>query len=193
MRVLVLGRSPFFVRGLVSELADGGIDVVAAVRSVADLAELLPRGVDAVLAGVPGTPEEIQPRVRAMTSVLAEHPTTALLVLGRAPRVWLASSPRWGCLSLESAATDDVLGALARLTATAPAPRAAHGTLTVGEQRVLDLLATGLSNDGIAAHLGVSLKTVETHVSHVFGKLGLEAHDHTTNRRVVAALRWSGV
>lgn len=56
---------------------------------------------------------------------------------------------------------------------------------------MLELLARGLSNDGIAASLGVSLKTVETHVTNVFGTLGLDDRDHTTNRRVVAALRWA--
>ncbi|GAB2989934.1 hypothetical protein GCM10027212_32660 [Actinotalea caeni] len=56
---------------------------------------------------------------------------------------------------------------------------------------MLELLASGLSNDGIAASLGVSLKTVETHVTNVFGTLGRDDRDRTTNRRVVAALRWA--
>ena len=32
----------------------------------------------------------------------------------------------------------------------------------------------GLANKAIAAHLGVSVRTVEGHMNHVFAKLGLE-------------------
>jgi DNA-binding NarL/FixJ family response regulator len=38
---------------------------------------------------------------------------------------------------------------------------------------VVDLAAEGLTNRQIALRLSVSRRTVETHLSHVFGKLGL--------------------
>jgi DNA-binding NarL/FixJ family response regulator len=56
------------------------------------------------------------------------------------------------------------------LTDTTGAPR-----LTVREQEVVALVADGLSNKAIAIRLGVSTRTVEGHVNHVFTKLDLES------------------
>jgi len=193
MRVLVMGRSPFLVRGLAAELGDHGVDVVGSCRSVGELSTALPRsGADGVVACLPGTLEQVRPCLLALTSVLSEYPATALLVLAAMPRGSLGTTACWGQLPAETAATDAVIATLERLTARATPVRTERPRLTTGERRVLDLLAAGLSNDGIAVRLGVSLKTVETHVSRVFGKLGLEDHEGRTNRRVVAALSWAG-
>ncbi len=45
-------------------------------------------------------------------------------------------------------------------------------TLTSRETEVLELLAEGLSNKGIAARLGISDQTVKFHVASIGGKLG---------------------
>jgi DNA-binding NarL/FixJ family response regulator len=47
------------------------------------------------------------------------------------------------------------------------------GTLTRREADVLVLVARGLSNQEIAAHLGLSVETIRTHVKHVYVKLGV--------------------
>jgi DNA-binding NarL/FixJ family response regulator len=47
--------------------------------------------------------------------------------------------------------------------------------LTVAEREVLRLLAARRRNAEIACQLFVSLKTVETHVNHIFGKLGVDS------------------
>jgi DNA-binding NarL/FixJ family response regulator len=56
------------------------------------------------------------------------------------------------------------------LTEIPGAPR-----LTLREQEVVALVADGLSNKAIAIRLGVSTRTVEGHVNHVFTKLDLES------------------
>ena len=63
--------------------------------------------------------------------------------------------------------------------------------LSPRELEVLALMADGWSNRAIGEHLTVELKTVETHVSRVFTKLGLTDGRHE-NRRVLAVLRFLG-
>lgn len=54
--------------------------------------------------------------------------------------------------------------------------------LTDRELQILSLVASGLRNREIASHLSISEATVENHLHHVFGKLGVR-------NRVQAALR----
>lgn len=61
--------------------------------------------------------------------------------------------------------------------------------LSERERTVLQLMAEGRSNAGIARQLYLSTKTVEVHVSSVFTRLDLPAIGDD-NRRVMAVLRW---
>jgi DNA-binding NarL/FixJ family response regulator len=63
--------------------------------------------------------------------------------------------------------------------------------LSARELEVLALMAEGRSNRAIGEQLTVELKTVETHVSRVFTKLGLNEDRHE-NRRVLAVLTYFG-
>lgn len=55
----------------------------------------------------------------------------------------------------------------------APGATLAAGVLTQRETEVLALVAAGLSNGEIAAHLGASEGTVKNHVSSILSKLGV--------------------
>jgi DNA-binding CsgD family transcriptional regulator len=56
-------------------------------------------------------------------------------------------------------------------------PRATHASfagLTAREGEILERIAQGLDNAQIAAHLGLSEKTVRNHITHIFDKLGVQ-------------------
>ena len=66
----------------------------------------------------------------------------------------------------------------ARAAAPAVRPRrpaAGWQALTGAEQQVADLVAAGLANREVAERLFVSRYTVETHLKHVFVKLGVSS------------------
>ena len=57
-------------------------------------------------------------------------------------------------------------------TAAAREPKTIHG-LSLRELEILRLLVAGRSNTEIAERLFISPRTVTTHVSHIFAKLGV--------------------
>jgi DNA-binding NarL/FixJ family response regulator len=66
-----------------------------------------------------------------------------------------------------------VASRLVRAIADGGAPSPAIQALTGREQEVLELIAQGRSNKRIAFELGISEKTVKTHVGHLLAKLGV--------------------
>ena len=99
--------------------------------------------------------------------------------LRRTGRRAAAQDPLRRALDLAQRAGAAPLGARARreLLATGARPRRAAVTgpdaLTSAERRVAALAAEGLSNRQIAEHLFVTQATAETHLCHVFHKLGI--------------------
>jgi DNA-binding NarL/FixJ family response regulator len=68
-------------------------------------------------------------------------------------------------------------------------PHSPLDELTRREREILGLMAEGRSNQGIAEALDLEPKTVEGHVSQIFGKLGLE-RETQDNRRVLAVVQY---
>ena len=75
------------------------------------------------------------------------------------------------------------------MVASLVAPSAAGplARLSTREREVLELMAEGLTNSGIAGRLVVSERTVEAHVRHVLLKLDIPEHEDG-HRRVLAVL-----
>ncbi|MFE0255074.1 LuxR C-terminal-related transcriptional regulator [Streptomyces sp. NPDC059010] len=65
----------------------------------------------------------------------------------------------------------------------------AVGSLSAREREVLEWVAQGRSNAGIAQGLFISEKAVAKHIGNIFGKLGLLPAD-ADNRRVLAVLAY---
>jgi DNA-binding NarL/FixJ family response regulator len=61
--------------------------------------------------------------------------------------------------------------------------------LTPREREVLELMAEGRSNTGIAQALVLTVGAVEKHIANIFGKLGLAQSD-SDHRRVLAVLAY---
>lgn len=77
-----------------------------------------------------------------------------------------------------AAAVAEAAALIEQTAQTAPVPSDVEATLsklTKAERRVADLVAEGLSNQAIADQLYVSRHTVESHVKHIFTKLGLSS------------------
>ncbi len=58
-----------------------------------------------------------------------------------------------------------------------------HGRLSPREAEVLSLVTTGMTNDQVGRRLGISARTVNKHLEHIFAKTGLA-------NRTEAAGRW---
>lgn len=71
-----------------------------------------------------------------------------------------------GTTVLDPTVSSRLARAPSRLSAVDQPPR-----LTMRERQVVRLVAEGLANKAIAARLGVSARTVEGHLNHVFSKL----------------------
>ncbi len=86
-----------------------------------------------------------------------------------------------------AALVERVDAALARVGAEATSTAAPPPSLTDRERQVLALVADGYTNDRVAAELGITAETVQSHVRNVMGKL--EADSRT--QAVAMALRQS--
>lgn len=208
-RRIVLAEDDVLLReGLASLLERAGHEVVGQAGDAAVLlalvAELRP---DLVIADIRMPPAQSTEGLQAARLVREEFPQVAILVLSAYVEVehamqLLASGQRIGYL-LKSRVIDvrQFLDDLERIadggSVVDPAlvqelVAARHrddplGGLTPREREVLELMAGGNSNAGIARRLFITEGTVEKHVNNILGKLELPdtPDDH---RRVLAVI-----
>ena len=172
------------------EAADGAETVEQAQRLAPDviLLDLKLPGLDGV-----GVLKELQARgitARALvlTSVMGPQPVAPAMQAGAAGYLYKDVDPVALVRAIRSVHDGNMVLAPEAAGALSHADRGEQGTgnreyprgaaaLTAREQQVLVLLARGRSNREIARSLGVSEKTVKTHVSSVLAKLGV--HDRT--------------
>ncbi|MBL1081111.1 response regulator transcription factor [Streptomyces actinomycinicus] len=210
MRV-VLAEDLFLLRdGLVRMLTAHGFEIVAAVESGPELSralsELTP---DVAVVDVRLPPTHTDEGLQCALAARRERPGLPVLVLSQHveqlyARELLADGDGGIGYLLKDRVFDveQFVDAVRRVAAggTAMDPqviqqllsRRAGGDrpldrLTPREREVLELMAQGRSNAGIAAQLVVTERAIAKHTSNIFAKLGLEVSDDD-NRRVLAVL-----
>jgi DNA-binding CsgD family transcriptional regulator len=105
-------------------------------------------------------------------ALIATDRTAAVEVLGRSLAVYTDIGATWDSGRVRSRLRG--LGVRRRLVASEPEARG-WDTLTASELAVVRLVAEGLTNREVADRLFVSPHTVNSHVRHVFTKLGINS------------------
>jgi DNA-binding NarL/FixJ family response regulator len=216
VRVAIAEDSGLFRSSLVLLLNSLGAEVTTAVPSGAELlAAIGSSPPDAVILDIRMPPTFTDEGIRTAHELRSLHPGVGILVLSTYAETRYASQ----LLEIVSAGVgyllkDNVTDAGALMESLA---RVADGgtvldpaivrrlmererkpsmteTLNERELEVLRHMAEGRSNLGIARELFLSARTVETHVTSVFTKLGLTQSNITNNRvrAVLAFLRSAG-
>jgi DNA-binding NarL/FixJ family response regulator len=208
VRVVIAEDQVLLREGLARLFTDAGREVVA---SMGDASRLLPAVAghrpDLVVVDIRMPPSFTDEGARAATEIKDTHPEVGVLVLSQhietTHALELVTRGGFGYLLKDRVlAVDDFLGAADRVAAGGSAldpkvvasllsPRAAGplGELSERERDVLELMAEGLTNSGIAKRLYLSERTIEAHVRHLLMKLDLpESEDG--HRRVLAVLAY---
>jgi DNA-binding NarL/FixJ family response regulator len=209
VRVAIAEDSVLLREGLARLLSDAGFDVRARCGDADQLrAELRVEVPDVVIVDIRLPPTHTDEGLRAAIELRAAYPGLGVLVLSQYVELGLAmqlladSAEGVGYL-LKDRISDvpDFIGAVRRVAAGGSAvdPTIVStllsrrrsddplARLTPREREVLELMATGTSNQGIADRLVITLRAVEKYVSSIFGKLGLPATG-SESRRVLAVL-----
>lgn len=211
LSVVVAEDSVLLREGVVRILEEGGFEIVGQCGTAGDLMlKVRSYQPDLAIIDIRMPPTHSDEGLRAAQEIRAQHPRTAVLVLsqyvesGYALELLADSAEGVGYL-LKDRVSDvkDFTAAVKRvaLGGTALDPEVVsrlvgrrRGTgpldeLSPRERQVLELMAEGRSNRGIAERLVVTERAVEKHITSIFGKLNLPAatDDH---RRVLAVLAY---
>jgi DNA-binding NarL/FixJ family response regulator len=209
MRVALAEDSVLLREGLARLLTDAGFEVIARCGDADELRSYLKADCpDVIVVDIRLPPTHTDEGLRAAIELRAAYPQLGVLVLsqyvelGLAMKLLAESADGVGYL-LKDRISDvpEFLAAVRRVAAGGSAidpiivstllSRRRRDDplerLTPREREVLELMAAGNSNQGIADRLVITLRAVEKYVSSIFGKLGLPATG-SESRRVLAVL-----
>jgi DNA-binding NarL/FixJ family response regulator len=209
VRVAIAEDSVLLREGLARLLGDAGFEVIAQCGDADELllkVRSLPP--DVVIVDIRLPPTHKDEGLRAALELRSSHPSVGVLVLSQYVEVGLAlklladSAEGVGYL-LKDRISDvtDFVTAVRRVAGGGSAldpiivstllsrrrPDDPIAQLTPRELEVLELMASGSSNQGIADSLVITLRAVEKYVSSIFSKLGLPSTG-SESRRVLAVL-----
>jgi DNA-binding NarL/FixJ family response regulator len=213
VRVAIAEDSVLLREGLACLLGDAGFDVVAQCETGDDLLlKVRSYSPDVAIVDIRLPPTHNDEGLRAAIEIRARHPSVGVLVLSQYVELGLAlkllesSAEGVGYLLKDRISdVDEFVAAIRRVADGGSAldplivstllarqrPDDPLARLTAREHEVLELMATGSSNQGIADKLVITVRAVEKYVSSIFGKLGLPSTG-SESRRVLAVLLFLG-
>jgi DNA-binding NarL/FixJ family response regulator len=211
LRIVVGDDQPLILHGVAHVLSAAGFEVVATAGDAVDLVrKARAHKPEVVVTDIQMPPDGTDDGLRAAKLIREELPDVGVLVLSqflearyaidlvgeRADGVGYLLKHRLGDLATLTDAVRRVARGGSALDADVVQQMVGRrrvddplDTLTPKEREVLSLMAEGLSNQGIADRLVVTVAAVERHVTAIFSKLGLPqtGQDH---RRVLAVLEY---
>ena len=209
MRVAIAEDSVLLREGLARLLDDAGIDVIAQCGDADDLLlKVRSYSPDVAIVDIRLPPTHNDEGLRAALEIRSNHPDVGVLVLSQYVELGLAlkllaeSAEGVGYLLKDRISdVDEFVAALRRVADGGSAldpiivstlvsrerPDDPLAQLTPREREVLELMAAGSSNQGIADELVITVRAVEKYVSSIFTKLGLPSTG-SESRRVLAVL-----
>jgi DNA-binding NarL/FixJ family response regulator len=211
MRVVIADDSVLLREGVVHLLKEAGFDVVGQAGNAEELLlKVRSYSPDVAIIDIRMPPTHTDEGLRAAQEIREKHPDTGVLVLSQYVEpgyaMELLSESAEGVGYLLKDRVSDVNDFVAAVKRVAEGGSALDPTvvsqlvgrrrrddplaeLTPREREVLELMAEGRSNAGIAERLVITERAVEKHVTSIFGKLRLPpaSEDH---RRVLAVLAY---
>ena len=213
MRAVIAEDSVLLRVGLVKVLEMAGFEVVAEAGDAAGLLAAVEQHLpDLALVDVRMPPDFSAEGIQAALMIRRQWPRTAVMMLSQyveeqyAADLLVGETAGLGYLLKQRVAdVEEFIESLRRVAAggTALDPQVVSqlllrrhrdplDRLTAREREVLELMAGGRSNAGIAAQLVVSESTVAKHINNILAKLDLPSAD-ADHRRVLAVLRFLGI